>query len=204
MKKSLLTLAIDDIKNLRGEEVINELDGVIDVIDLLEAFQDYEVTEAEQDHYDEDGNYIDTKIIDIEDADDYIKYMEELYSIKYLDISNTYNWCSLISNDLCFESYNNLDTGDFIVIIKVHRFGDVRCNYTNEFVLKFDGEEEFFDVLWEVSKHWQYIDRDGITWWCEFNITNEGMEITNELDFCQSCYDIENYDGFVEYIKSME
>lgn len=204
MKKSLLIMAMEEIKNLRGNKIISWLDGVIDVIDILEVFQEYEVTEIEQDIYDEDGDYVDTNIIDLEDPDDYIKYMEELYDIKYLNIFNTYNWGSPISNNLCYEQFINLDTGDFIVIMKVHRYGDVRCNYTNEFVLQFNSEEEFIDVLIENGKHWSYTDKDKITWYCDFDITNEGGEISNDNGFCESLYDIDDYDGFVEYIKSIE
>ena len=204
MKKSLLTKTIDDIKTLRGDSEISWKDGVVDILDVLEVFEDYEVTEMEQDIYDEGGEYIDTNIIDIEDADAYIDYISDIYKIVELRTDNTYNWFAPISNHMCIRTFNNLDTGDFIAVIMVHRFGDVRSNYTDEFVLKFDNESEFFEALLECSKYWIYTDKDGINWYCEFDILNEGMEITNELDFCQSCYDIEDYDGFVEYIKSIE
>ena len=57
---------------------------------------------------------------------------------------NTYNWNANISHDLdVAEAEIN---GYTYMAIMVHRFGDVRANYTNRFVVKFDNEYEWFEL----------------------------------------------------------
>ena len=63
MKKSLLNGVMDDLKELRGEEVrvfgqptvlrdtIEENDGIIDILDVLEYIKEDEFTSIEEDIY---------------------------------------------------------------------------------------------------------------------------------------------------------
>ena len=80
MEKSLLNLAMDDLKELRGKEfkvfgqptelfdTIEEHDGIIDILDVLNYIKGYEFTSIEDDVYDEDGYYLDTNITEFTDV----------------------------------------------------------------------------------------------------------------------------------------
>ena len=58
---------------------------------------------------------------------------------------NTYNYCSNINNDIDYRIYE-IDNQIYIKL-KVHKFGDIRTHYTEDIILKFDSENEFYDLL---------------------------------------------------------
>ena len=56
---------------------------------------------------------------------------------------NTYNWNANIDNDIdVAEFYLN---GYTYMAIMVHRYGDIRANYTDRFLVRFDNEYEWFE-----------------------------------------------------------
>ena len=56
---------------------------------------------------------------------------------------NTYNWNANIDHDIdVAEIHLN---GDTFMAIMVHRYGDVRGNYTDRFVVRFDNEYDWFE-----------------------------------------------------------
>lgn len=59
---------------------------------------------------------------------------------------NTYNWNSPISNDLNLDFYYNKDN-ECYVLLMAHISGDVRGNYTNYTLLRFDNIDEFYETL---------------------------------------------------------
>ena len=57
---------------------------------------------------------------------------------------NTYNWNANIDHDIdVAEVHLN---GDTFMAIMVHRYGDVRANYTDRFLVRFDNEYEWFEL----------------------------------------------------------
>lgn len=57
---------------------------------------------------------------------------------------NTYNWNANISHSLdVAEAEIN---GYVYMAIMVHRYGDVRANYTDRFLVRFDSEYEFYEL----------------------------------------------------------
>lgn len=57
---------------------------------------------------------------------------------------NTYNWSANIDHDI--DVAEKVINGHLYMAIMVHRYGDVRCNYTNRFLIMFDDEYDWFDV----------------------------------------------------------
>ena len=56
---------------------------------------------------------------------------------------NTYNWNANIDHDIdVAEMYLN---GYTYMAIMVHRYGDIRANYTDRFLVRFDNEYEWFE-----------------------------------------------------------
>ena len=56
---------------------------------------------------------------------------------------NTYNWNANIDHDIdVAEVHLN---GDTFMAIMVHRYGDIRANYTDKFLVRFDNEYDWFE-----------------------------------------------------------
>lgn len=90
-----------------------------DVLPLLEELKEYEV----------------------DTTDDAIEKLVTKHDMRRW---NTYNWGANITHELdCVESEIN---GYLYMAIMVHRFGDVRCNYTERFLVRFDDEYEWFEL----------------------------------------------------------
>ena len=119
---------IADIKNVdrNGHAWIFDADGNIrddvicgDVILFLEELKEYEV------EFDDD------------------KHAERAINLILAHATNrwnTYNWNANISHDIDVAELEIC--GYTYMAIMVHRYGDVRANYTNRFVVRFDDVEE--------------------------------------------------------------
>lgn len=72
------------------------------------------------------------------------KWIENFIENNANEVFNTYNWGANTSNDIevRYRKCGNV----YIVVISVHLYGDIRCNYTEWFACKFDYMEEFFEL----------------------------------------------------------
>ena len=121
-----LDAVIEDIKevNKAGVAWIYDADGNIkddvicgNVLPLLYELRDYEIETTE------------------ESIDWFVKNADKRW--------NTYNWNANIDHDIdVAEMYFN---GYTYMAIMVHRYGDVRGNYTDRFVVRFDNEYDWFE-----------------------------------------------------------
>ena len=179
---------IEEVKNLRGANV--EVFGqpttltrdygkyVVDTIDILNNLYVYEIPEI-----------IDYWTFEEEDGED-IQVLEEITCEEYLDIldddgflieknsGNTYNWSAPISNDFYYHIYENLRDDNLIIKIAIHRYGDVRGNYTDEICIIVDSEEEFFDILCESDK-FNTIEIDGKNYYIDIRMFSDVFEVSD-------------------------
>ena len=184
---------IEEVKNLRGANV--EVFGqpttltsdygkyIIDTIDILKNLEDYEAPEI-----------VDYWTFEEEDGED-IEVLEEITCEEYLDIlddngflveknsGNTYNWSAPVSNDFYYHIYENLRDDNLIIKIAIHRYGDARCNYTDEFCIIVDSEEEFFDILCESDK-FNTIEIDEKKYYIDIRLFNDVFEVCTEDGDC--------------------
>lgn len=161
---------IEDIKEIHETPVYyfgsyHELDALetddftINIIDVLEALEPYEIVES----------------------------IEELTENGYIydDCNyrgdNSYNWMSSVNHDFNFNVYDNENTARGVCYIefKVHRFGDVRGNYTETVVLQFDSDYEFLETLSECNKY-STIEIDGINYSVDVNIFSDTFEVYDD------------------------
>ena len=150
---------IKDIKSLRGATVevfgqktvldkeVSEM--YIDILDIMESLVDYE-QDLEVEEYDEETEEYEVKEVDT--IDEYLDFIGGVYGLRELFSDNSYNWNGRVSNHFDFKVYKDETQGDIYIVFKVHRYGDVRCNYTKECLLKFDYYDEFLDVITEANK----------------------------------------------------
>lgn len=155
---SRLDNVIADIKNVdkNGYAWIFDADGNIrddvicgDVIPFLEELKEYEV------EFDDD------------------KHEERAINLILTHAThewNTYNWNANISHDIDVAELEIC--GYTYMAIMVHRYGDVRANYTDRFVVRFDDVEE---ILYLESRL-QFKDiNDRYT--CDVDIFSEGYNV---------------------------
>ena len=215
MEKSLLNLVMDDLKELRGKTVrvfgqptdlfdtIEEHDGIIDILDVLNYIKEYEFTSIEEDIY-LDDDYIGTDTTEFTDIEVFYNWLEQ-YEYKEVKCDNSYNWGSPLSNDIDFTIYHNITLDEYYVTMKIHRYGDVRGNYTEEFILKYDSEDDFYSSLSDCNKYWSYTDDDGVIWYCDIDIFRDSFYISVENSFNYgddyTC-DIETYEDFIKYVNT--
>lgn len=170
---NLLQKAYDDILELRGSNVSifgqettldDEVDEfTIDVLEVLDALREHEVMSL-QGH---------------DNVDDYLNYLVETGFIEneFDKSDNSYNWNANVSNHFNFYSYNAND-GTVLIEFKVHRYGDVRGNYTVSFLLEFESFDEFLEVLFEVSMYGT-IEVNNINYDLYSSVFNEGIEVSD-------------------------
>ena len=135
---SRLETVIEQVKNARiGKSkpwIFNDKGKIKDnlivgeVLDLLEEMKQYEINVSD-------------------------KALINMYNIdwKKTNNGNTYNVSANISNHI---DYKAIETKDYyLFLVKIHLCGDIRCNYSNYFVLKMDNLESFFELdSWIQSK----------------------------------------------------
>ena len=203
---------IEEVKSLRGANV--EVFGqpttltsdygkyIIDTIDILNNLEDYEIPEI-----------IDYWTFEEEDGED-IEVLEEITCEEYLNIlddngllveknsGNTYNCSAPISNDFYYHIYENLRDDNLIIKIAIHRYGDVRCNYTDEFCIVVDSEEEFFDILSESDK-FNTIEIDGKEYYVDTRMFSDVFEVSDTDGECIGTIYAEDDEEAIEKIKEL-
>ena len=203
---------IDEVKALRGANV--EVFGqpttlpfdygkyTIDIIDVLNHLEDYEIPEI-----------VDYWTFEEEDGED-IEVLEEITCEEYLDIlddngflveeksNNTYNWSAPVSNDFYYHIYKNLRDDNLIIKIAIHRYGDARCNYTDEFCIIVDSEEEFFDILCE-SDTFNTVEIDEKKYYIDIRLFNDIFEVCTEDGDCIGDIYVEDDKEAIEEIKKL-
>ena len=86
----------------------------------------------------------------------------------------------------------------------VHRYGDVRSNYTDYTWYKFDDEYEFNELLYSVEK-WNEVECKGKAYWCCTSLFDGYITVTPDNEEGQYCvYDyIETDEEMVKAIQEV-
>ena len=191
----MLNNIISELKNLKGTEVKifgqscnypNEVDtDTIDTIDVLENLLQYEIS----------NQFAIYNYLEEEEEEEILQVSFEEYceieEYEEIKLDNTYNWGAPISNDMYFRIYKSCNYDGIIVKLAVHKYGDVRCNYTNECYLQFDSIEEFYDILLDCNKY--------------FSITKDNIKYDIEINIFSDCPNIEIItEDNIEYIEGYE
>ena len=176
MKSNLLN-AMEIIKGLE----LTTDDFTIDVMDILEGLRSYEVTEiplfTDNEEYEEQQNVVK---IEKNNVDNMISFLEDCYEYKETDCNNTYNWSSPINRDFYYHIYESDINDTIYIVMAIHKYGDVRCNYTNEFLLQFDYIEEFYEVLTYSNKHYYIETENTVEYDVSIDILSEGVTVNDE------------------------
>lgn len=111
---------------------------------------------------------------------------------------STYNYYGRIDKDIAFTTYLNKKDGMYYVDLSVHYGGDIRGNYTDSVIYKFEYETEIYDFLLDCCKTFS-INYKGIEYKIRVNCLSEIVEVFGGkyggLDILNS------YDIYKENIK---
>ena len=174
---------IKDIKSLRGATVeifgqktvldqeVSEM--YVDILDIMESLVEYE-QELEVEEYDEETEEYEVK--EVNTIDEYLDFIGGVYGLRELFSDNSYNWNGRVSNHFDFKVYKDETLGDTYIVFKVHRYGDVRCNYTKECLLKFNSYEQFLEKI-EESNKFTNVEVDGKEYDLYVSALYDGYEI---------------------------
>jgi hypothetical protein len=187
-----------DLEELQGAEVKifgqattlearSDDDITVDILELVEALADYEITDR-----------MACKLLHVEDADD-------IDDLDYFNADNSYNWGGNVSHDFDYKIFRT-DNNDAIVSIKFHRYGDVRGNYTETAFLLFEEEYLFHEIVGE-QVHDFYIVVDKLEFSCTSRIADEYVRCsakTNTGYIDLDVFGCDKYDVLTELVNKME
>ena len=151
------------------ESDVEENELTISIFDVLDSLEAFEITKKEM--YDSE-------------EEEYFEYDMEEYFEKGLEegfltecgADNTYNWNSPISHHINFEIYHNIEEGNYIVRFRVHRYGDVRCNYSDWVYLECNSDYDFLEALMECGK-WIEVEMDGKQYCISIEVTSDEIRL---------------------------
>ena len=204
---------IDEVKALRGANV--EVFGqpttlpsdygkyTIDIIDVLNRLEDYEIPEI-VDYWDfeEDEDGEDVEVLEEITCEEYLEILDDNGFLIEKNNGNTYNWSAPISNDFYYHIYKNLRDDNLIIKIAIHRYGDARCNYTDEFCIIVDSEEEFFDILCE-SDTFNTVEIDEKKYYIDIRLFSDVFEVSTEEGYYVGEIYAEDDEEAIEKIKEL-
>lgn len=203
---------IEEVKALRGANV--EVFGqpttltsdygkyTIDIIDILNNLEDYEIPEIIDYWTFEEVDGEDEEVLEEITCEEYLDILDDNGLLVEKNSGNTYNWSAPISNDFYYYIYENLRDDNLIIKIAIHRYGDVRGNYTDEFCIIVDSEEEFFDILSESDK-FNTIEIDGKEYYVDIRMFSDVFEVSDtDGEYIGTIY-VEDDEEAIEKIKEL-
>lgn len=192
---------IEDIRQLRGAEVSifgqsqtleAETDQLeIDIVDVMEALSEYEsdliMLKPDGDDYEE---------IQADSVDEFLEFKESIGDISYKDSKgdNSYNWLAPLNHDFDINIIHDMYQDTYLYEFKVHRFGDVRGNYTDTVLLEFYDEHTFMETLLGCNKA-VFITVDGTEYDVMIDLFSDTFEVIETETGAHigdvTCYDMD-------------
>lgn len=200
---------INEIKELRGSEVYywgskhkmpSEVDDyTVDICDILEALEPYELpedlTKVEENELDWDTSEFDVVVDRLAE----LGYIENTDNYKG---DNSYNWSAPVSNHYDTKIWDNGD--NLIVALMVHRYGDVRGNYTGHAWYRFEDRFELDEAFYEAGTKSNMVEFQGKTYYCDIDIFTDGIRVTEESDSWNEFYIYEYIETDEEMIQAIK
>lgn len=177
---------IEEIKNLQGREVlvfgqktIVDTSGLcIDITEVLENLKDYAKDLIVEEYNEQEDEYTEEKLNSI---DEYLDYLEEIGDINPNNCKsdNSYNWNSNINHNFYIHTYENLSSDTLLVVLAVHKYGDIRGNYTEEMLFEFNCDGEFYEAMTQEIFQ-QEVEIEGKNYYATCDIFEESLRIEDE------------------------
>lgn len=199
---------IREIQGLQGANVEifgqpttlpSEIDNFeIDVCDFIGEFDGMEVDLVKEVYNEEEDDY---EEVEIDSIEEYLDNLEMNFGLREIQCNNTYNWLAPINHHFNFRIYESLDV--YYMVLSVHRYGDVRGNYTDEVLIKFDGEWELQEKFYENEYAFKVVEVEigDETYDVNVNLWSDEKEVydVNGSYICTTCENDE--ESIIEDLK---
>ena len=195
IEKIIKDIPMLDIEK-EDSEYHDECKYLIDTKTLLKELQDFEVdipNEYIENYENVYGNGV-------------LQYMADITKINIEDFKadNTYNHGTRVLHDFTYRYVDLKDS--FYIAISVHRQGDIRGNYTDFCLLKFNNLEEYCETLDQIciENFNGCVEYDNKHYFYDILLYSEYLRVWCEED--QRDYEIYAYDdeSFINEIKRIE
>ena len=195
IEKIIKDIPMLDIEK-EDSEYHDECKYLVDTKILLKELQDFEVdipNEYIENYENVYGNGV-------------LQYMADITKINIEDFKadNTYNHGTRVLHDFTYRYVDLKDS--FYIAISVHRQGDIRGNYTDFCLLKFNNYEEYCETLDQIciENFNGCVEYDNKHYFYDILLYSEYLRVWCEED--QRDYEIYAYDdeSFINEIKRIE
>ena len=173
-------MIIQEIEKLVGSDVVifGQVQKIqepssfyVRVTDVLKKLKPYELTDFEiitdNDETDE-----------AESIDDYLDYLDALFGLKEVAVGNSYNWNAPIDHHFNYHIYHDQLNDRYLVEFSVHKYGDVRANYTDSVLYSFEHIDDFFATIAQAG-YYKKLD----SYFLEACPLQEGWRLYDEEEF---------------------
>ena len=204
---------IDEVKALRGANV-KVFDQpttlpsdygkyTIDIIDVLNRLEDYEIPEI-VDYWDfeEDEDGEEEEVLHEISAKEYLELLDSQEMLVEETSNNTYNWSAPISNNFYYHVYKNLRDDNLIIEMAIHKYGDVRGNYTDEFYIVVYDIDEFYDILTECNIY-NTVEVDEKEYYVDIRMFSDVFEVSDTDGECIGTIYEEDDEEAIREIKEL-
>ena len=132
-------MLIQEIEKLVGSNVVifGQVEKIeeaspfyIRVVDVLKQLKPFEVTDLEG-----------------ESIDEYLEYLDAVLGLKKIMADNTVNWNAPIDHQFNYKIYHDQVNDRYLIELAVHRYGDIRANYTDSVLYSFEHIDDFFATV---------------------------------------------------------
>ncbi len=146
-------MIIQEIEKLVGSDIVvfGQVQKVqesssfyIRITEVLKELQPYEVTNFEIITVDDETD-------EAESINDYLDYIDTLFGLKEVSLGNSYNWNAPIDHHFNYYIYHDQMNDRYLVKFSVHKYGDVRANYTDSVLYSFEHIDDFFATVAQVG-----------------------------------------------------
>ena len=150
------------------ESDVEENELTISIFNVLDELECFEVTEKTI----WDSEIEEEVEMDIEEY--FEKGLDEGWLVEN-GCDNTYNWNSPISHHINFEIYHNNEEGNYLIRFRVHRYGDVRCNYSDWVYLECNSDYDFLEAL--MCGKWIEVEMDGKQYYVTIEVLSDEIRL---------------------------
>lgn len=207
-------ITLESGEELEAKNFFYKLEDIADILERhdisIEEFFDLAVESGDTTEFeDEDGEkYYDIELVEeivleADDPEEYLEKLEEIYYIEEMQCGNTFNGSSPLNHHINFTFYENKDIDAYYVLIRCHRYGDVRGNYTDYALLEARDMESIYNIF-DYSKSITFemeIDDEEVEVVCQIFTSNDTMNINiQSLDINHETYSRDSIDEVKEYI----
>ena len=204
---------IEEVKSLRGANVSvfgcpttlpeKIYKYTIDIIDILKTLENYEAPEIIDYWTYEEENGKEIEVLHEITIDEYLELLEEDGYLIAEESNNTYNWSAPVSNDFYYHVYKNLRDDNLIIKFAIHKYGDVRGNYTDEFCIIVDNKEEFYEAVCE-NDYFNVVEINEKKYYIYISFANIMFEVCEEDDkYIGEICNVEDDKEAIEEIKKL-